>query len=205
MNDSYINFVKEDGLIEVATSQIYFLSFIFSLIIGVQFFKQKKILFASLYLLLSTGFFFIAFEEISWSQRIFSIETPEFFKDSVQDEMNFHNLPITNDYINFAILLVGLVGFTLWVFFTHSNKLKDKSFTKFFVPQGFIMPYFISVIIFHEMWLFKQFLPQSSEGLILYLFKWPDHELVEFLLSVGIFLFIASKFLELNKKKKIKT
>ena len=201
MNDFYINFAKEDGPVEYSTAIFYFLSFLFSVIIGVMFIKQKKNLFALLYLLFSTVFLFIAFEEISWGQRIFLYETPEFLADNLQNEMNFHNLPIIDDFKRYSILLVGFVGFILWVVFTHYDKLKNKSFTKFFVPQVFIMSYFIPVIIFYVMDHFRQHLPKSSEGLWFYIFSYPDHEVFEFLLSAGIFIFIASKIIELKTKR----
>jgi len=200
MNDFYLDFVKEDGPVELSTAVFYFLSFLLSVLIAVTFIKQKKNLFALLYLLLSAVFFFIAFEEISWGQRIFLFETPEYLADNLQNEMNFHNLPIINDYKRYSILLVGFVGFILWAVFTHYDKLKNKSFTKFFVPQVFLMSYFISIIIFYGMDLFQQYIPKSSEGLLFYLFAWPDHEVFEFLLSAGIFIFIASKIIELKKE-----
>ncbi len=48
---------------------------------------------AWLYILLAL-FFFVAFgEEISWGQRIFGLETPDFLKEhNVQEEINIHNL-----------------------------------------------------------------------------------------------------------------
>ncbi len=49
--------------------------------------------------LILAGFMFLfgAGEEISWGQRIFNIETPEFFKKhNAQKEMNLHNLVISS-------------------------------------------------------------------------------------------------------------
>ena len=71
----YKNLTKEDGVIENATVLVYLISFIFSLLIAKQF-KSKKILF-TLFLILGIGFFFIAFEEISWGQRMFDFESPD--------------------------------------------------------------------------------------------------------------------------------
>jgi len=203
LNDFYFNFAKEDGPVELSTAVFYFLSFLLSAIIGMMFVKQKKKFFALLYFLLSAVFFFIAFEEISWGQRILMFETPEYFAGNIQNEMSFHNMPIINDYKRYSILLAGVVGFALWGIFTHFNILKIQPFTKFFVPQGFTMSYFIAVIIFYGMDLLQHYIPKSPEGLLLYLFSWPDHEVFEFLLSVGIFIFVASKFIDLIKQKRI--
>lgn len=198
LNTVYFDFAKEDGPVEYATAVFYFLSFLISGIICFILIKEKKNYFALLYILLSSVFFFIAFEEISWGQRIFLLETPEYFKNNVQNEMNFHNLPMFNNFKRSSILIVGLVGFVLWVVFTHSDKLKDKTFTRYFIPQRFVMSYFISVVIFYGMDLFHQYIPKSSNGFLLYIFKWPDHEVFEFLLSVGIFIFVISKFIEIK-------
>jgi hypothetical protein len=200
-NEAYFDFAKEDGPVEYATAIFYFLASLFSGIICFISFKQKKKFFAILYLLLSSVFLVIAFEEISWGQRIFLFETPKYLEDNIQNESNFHNLPIFNNYKRYSILLVGVTGFILWVGFTFYDKLKIKPITKFFAPQGFILPYLISVIIFYGMDIFQKHLPKSPEGFLLNIFVWPDHEVFEFLLSVGIFIFVFSKFLELKSKK----
>ncbi len=48
--------------------------------------------------------------------------------------------------------------------------------------------------------LFQQYVPKSSEGLLFNLCTWPDHEVFEYLLSAGIFIFIASKIIKLKKE-----
>lgn len=45
------------------------------------------------FLLLGLLFFFGAGEEISWGQRIFDFETPEFMASNIQGEFSVHNLP----------------------------------------------------------------------------------------------------------------
>ena len=202
-NDFYNFFAGEDGPIEYATSIVYFLSFVFSVILTVIFIRQKKNLLAILFLLLSIPFFIIAMEEISWGQRIFDVENTGFFLDNLQNETNFHNLPIINEYLKFYFLIVSAVGFISWVFFTYSNKLKDKSYTKYFVPPTFTILYLISVLFYYEMLIFEQFLPKSTDGLLLYVFQYPDHEIFEFILSLGIFICLTSKLIKLKNQNKI--
>ena len=203
MNDFYVNFAKEDGPVEYSTAIFYFLSFVFSVIIGSMFYKQKKYLFALLYLLFSAIFFFIAFEEISWGQRIFLFETPEYFAENLQNETNFHNLPIISNYRQYLLVLVSFGVFILWAVFTHYDKLKDRSFTKFFVPKGFMISYFIPVFLFLGMYFFQNRIPTSPEGLLFYIFHRLDYEVNEFILSAGIFIFILSKFIILKNQKRI--
>ena len=195
----------EDGPVEVSTAVFYFIAFVLSIIISIKLFKQKKKLFAALYLLLSAGFFFIAFEEISWAQRIFQLETPEFFEDNIQDEIGFHNLPMFANYKKFSIFLVGFVGFILWAVFTHYDKLKNKPFTKFFIPQSFTMSYFISVVIAYAIIFARQpyLQPIFRQETWFKLFTWRDLEIFEFLLSAGIFIFVAFVIIGLKNQKRV--
>jgi len=65
--------------------------------------KVKKIFF-----LLSCLMFVFAMEEISWSQRIFSLETPEILRRiNVQNEINIHNI------FNFMIVTIHVVAFSM--------------------------------------------------------------------------------------------
>ncbi len=90
---SHEEFSIEDGPVENATSILYFISAIFSVLISVFFIKKDKKLFGILYLILFGFFIFIALEEISWGQRIFELQTPEQFIENKQNELNIHNLP----------------------------------------------------------------------------------------------------------------
>jgi len=88
----YKNLTKEDEVIENATVFVYFYSFIFSLLIAKEFKNQK--IFFTLFLILGVGFFFIAFEEISWGQRMFDFDSPDWFPKNIQDETTIHNLEV---------------------------------------------------------------------------------------------------------------
>ncbi|HST81461.1 MAG TPA: hypothetical protein VLL08_06965 [Kineosporiaceae bacterium] len=53
--------------------------------------RQRRWALAGLLVLLGSGCFFVAGEEISWAQRVLGIATPEDFHSNEQDEMNLHN------------------------------------------------------------------------------------------------------------------
>jgi len=195
INEDYINFTKEDGPAEYSTAIFYLLSFVFSVIIGFMFIKQKKNLFALLYLLFSAIFFFIAFEEISWGQRILGIDTLEFFSENSQNETNFHNLPIFHLYQNYLFFIVGIIGSFAWLILKKFNNLKMKSFKKFFIPQPHFMSYFLPAMLFNGMILIPSYIPKSANGLFFNFFGRTDNEVTEFLLSMGIFLFLISKII----------
>jgi predicted membrane channel-forming protein YqfA (hemolysin III family) len=114
-------FVVEDGPIEWLTV------FVLLACAGVCFWrvfhlrKKKAKLFLSMTCLLGLLFVFFAGEEISWGQRIFNIETPEWFeKKNAQKETNLHNLRVGGVKINKLIFVygMGLVLLTYWFVIT---------------------------------------------------------------------------------------
>ena len=59
---------------------------------------------------LAVLFVVAAGEELSWGQRIFGIETPEFFqRHNIQHEMNLHNLVVKGVKINRLVFGTGLL------------------------------------------------------------------------------------------------
>ena len=99
-NSLYNLFVEEDGIIEYSTA-IFLLSVSIYLInkllktVKVISTKNIGIVFFSII------FFFGFGEEISWGQRIFNIETPQFFvENNLQSETNIHNLMIGGVKLN---------------------------------------------------------------------------------------------------------
>jgi hypothetical protein len=80
----------EDGFFEYLTAALFLGSaFYFTR----AFLKTKNIFFLLLGLLFFAGFG----EEISWGQRIFHVETPEYFEqNNVQGELTLHNLEVFN-------------------------------------------------------------------------------------------------------------
>ncbi len=194
-NESYFSLIHEDGIVEYATSIFYFISCIFCIIIGIKFIKSKNNFFALLYLVFSVTFFGIAMEEISWGQRILNLETTEFFSENLQNETTFHNLPILYNVDNILFPIVGMYCSFSWLFL---SKLKNKSFWKFFIPERYLGPYFLPTFLFYGLSGIKNFMPQSSEGFWLFLFSWKDLEIIEFLLAMGILLFVLSNILKLK-------
>jgi len=128
----------EDGPIEYATSLVLFGSFILSLLISNIFFKKNKKTLGIIYLILAVGFLFWCFEELSWAQRIFNIETPEILSDNRQNETNLHNLiPIEISYT--STFLIGLYGAIAWIFVRRENTTPS---IRYFVPNWFFSSLF---------------------------------------------------------------
>ena len=95
------NFAVEDGIVEWTTTLLLFASSVYlaSRIIVLRKTKPKFWMICTL--VLSALFFFGAGEEISWGQRIFGMESSEFFEQhNAQKETNLHNLVVDGTKIN---------------------------------------------------------------------------------------------------------
>ncbi|HYQ58275.1 MAG TPA: hypothetical protein VEP89_13120 [Draconibacterium sp.] len=102
--------VAEDGPLENLTALVLLL---ISVLFAVRLFKQYKNrnkLWFALSVIIIVGTFFGFGEEISWGQRIFSIQTGEFFtQHNFQGETNLHNLEVKGVNLNKLIFSTGLV------------------------------------------------------------------------------------------------
>ncbi len=109
-SDIYHYAVAEDGVFETITALLL-------LSISVLFFmrlvktrKNRNKYWMILNVLIVVGAFFGFGEEISWGQRIFSIDSGDFFtQNNLQNETNLHNLEIGGVNINKLIFSQGLV------------------------------------------------------------------------------------------------
>ncbi|MEP4197157.1 MAG: hypothetical protein ABJL99_16145 [Aliishimia sp.] len=90
--DSFeIVFAREDGIVEYATALFLFFA-CFTLIGHARRNSGRVAILLGVYAL---AFFFAAGEEVSWGQRIFGIESTEFFtENNYQGETNLHNLVV---------------------------------------------------------------------------------------------------------------
>lgn len=110
-------YVREDGVLETATALMLFSA---GLIVTARLIRERSIhprVFTVMSILIAFAFFFVAGEEVSWGQRIFGIETNEFFAaNNLQEETNFHNLEVAGINLNKLIFSKMLVVFLLFFF-----------------------------------------------------------------------------------------
>ena len=106
-------YLMEDGIIEYATVVLLLMS---CLVTGNRWWKHgnERSLKLTLTSLAIIGFsLFVAGEEISWGQRIFDLETTEYFKENNdQEELNLHNLVVGDVKINklfFGVILTTAI------------------------------------------------------------------------------------------------
>lgn len=129
--DLYTYLLSEDGPLENAATLF---TLIASILFGFAYFKHKP-QGCYLFLIFSLLLLFVFFEEISWGQRFFDIETPNSFQNSnAQGEINFHNYKPIYKYVN-GVVFVGidlyLIGLPLLLFVV---KNLHKSLSKFRIP-----------------------------------------------------------------------
>lgn len=174
-------FAQEDGAIEYAT-------FFFLLCISIlQFYrlftkgKGKPGLWKFGVFFLALLFLFGAGEEISWGQRIFGIESGEFFEgNNLQKETNLHNLQIGDVKLNkliFSQLLTAVMAIYLLIVPVMFRKLAwaKKLLNSFVIPiprNSHILAFIINTV-------FIAILPNLSR-------KWEVYELF----FAGIFFLI---------------
>jgi len=109
-----VNYAQEDGPVEWGTAIMLFGIFVLSFYHLITLWSTKKILWKLGTFLFVVLFLFAAGEEISWGQRIFGVESGEFFiENNAQGETNLHNLMVGETKINKIIFsqLLFLVMF----------------------------------------------------------------------------------------------
>lgn len=104
-SDFTASFAAEDGPIEYATAILLFFAAGILATLAFKVTGYKRVL-VGLYALL---FFLAAGEEVSWGQRIFGIESSEFFtENNFQGETNFHNLVVGDTHLTDFVFGTGL-------------------------------------------------------------------------------------------------
>ena len=159
-------FVPEDGILETATAIMLFLA---TIPLMIRFIRERSIhprSFSVFSILMVVVLVFVSGEEISWGQRIFDVETGEFFsKHNRQAETNLHNLEVAgvnlNKLIFGKILVLFLVAFYLVLPWLYSRRGKVHGWVS---GQYFPVPkihHGISMLIFAVV---IDFVPSSKRG-----------------------------------------
>jgi hypothetical protein len=111
---------REDGFVEYGTAIFLLYS---SLILFLRFFRRHRstnLTWKLGMLAIAIVFLFGAGEEISWGQRLFNLESPEYFlENNAQGETNLHNMVVGGVKINkvvFSQLFTAVLAIYLLVF-----------------------------------------------------------------------------------------
>ncbi len=140
--ETFLYVVREDGWVEYLTTLFLIMA---AVILGrnvIQSIKKKNSKQILFFTLATLAFIFGAGEEISWGQRIFDIQSGEYFLEkNYQAETNLHNLEIGGVDLN--ILIFSQLMFVILIFyfvFLPVLVYKTKFFRKLVLDFGVPMP-----------------------------------------------------------------
>ena len=193
----------EDGSFEYIQFWCYALATVLSLAIVIMTTRQRLFWHCTAYSILFAGLFFITMEEISWGQRIFDFENPEFFaENNVQREMSFHNLNMVAPFLHDMYIVVGLYGALAWIVLGKLN-LDPTNLINFCVPDWFMASFFAPAFVVYT--IYTYIVPYGSgylgidEESFWSFFALYDQEGVELLLSMGFLVFTTVNCIRLRR------
>ena len=93
----FFDLTTEDSYVENLTAILFFLAGLLLVIVAT---TECRIFPRCIYILGCVAFMFVVGEEISWGQRIFGFDTPEYLMNiNVQNEFTIHNIKIGKHYL----------------------------------------------------------------------------------------------------------
>lgn len=115
--EQFAAFVQEDSVAEYATAAFFGVMALLCLKRSWAYLKAKMKLAAVTWFGLFLMTFFVFGEEISWGQRLFDIQSGEFFKEfNTQDETNLHNLKFNGVSLN-RLIFSKIVTIAMGIYF----------------------------------------------------------------------------------------
>ncbi len=94
-------YAVEDGFVENSQFVLLLCSSLLLFYYFFKFFKHKNASWKLGVLVMAIAFFFASGEEISWGQRIFNVQSSEFFiENNAQHETNLHNMVVDGEKVN---------------------------------------------------------------------------------------------------------
>ncbi|MEJ7912969.1 MAG: hypothetical protein WKF70_07430 [Chitinophagaceae bacterium] len=167
--DSFENYIREDGIVEWLTVLSLLAAAFFCMQRAVTLTRYRGVYFMVTNLVLAVLLIIAAGEEISWGQRLFGIETPEYFRENnLQEETNLHNLKINGVEINrlvFSYLLISALVIYLGVFPILYQK---KEWMRRFADRwGIPMPQLYQVLGFLFVFVITALIPHGKRAELL--------------------------------------
>jgi len=186
---AYVTLVGEDGPVEYATSVAYLGAGWMAVRVARGLSRRRERLLAGLWCAFALALVLASFEEISWGQRLFGVQTPGLLASNVQHEMNLHNLPWAQRCLHGAYILVGLFGGLAWALVPARSPARLRELASWLLPPASCFSYFLPVALFY---LVFDLTPQrwiGAGGLRFGFISTFDQEPAELLLSLGFLLF----------------
>ena len=209
VSDEWRYVSSEGSISEYGTALAYLLVPVFGYPMVKLFRRQNRRLMSSLYFLFIAASFFVGMEEISWGQRLLGFEPPEFIaRHNVQSELTLHNLSFyQNHLLKPVFILVGFIGASCWIalrYWQARQRLAAQQLAKtasepasgrstkldlsYFFPDWPISSFFYPILIFGIL------ADYTAYGRWYEFHAAADHEHWEFIMGLGVLLFVVVNF-----------
>lgn len=203
VSDRWIAVSGEGGLSEYGTALLYLLMPVFAYPMAKAFKRRNQRLMAWLYYLIVAAAFFVGMEELSWGQKLIGFEEPEFIsRHNVQSEFTLHNLSFYQNHLSdYVFMIVGLIGSFVWIGLHYwQNRQRRLSLTspaldlRYLFPDWPISSFFYPIAIFY---IVREYTDYETRFEFIH---GADQEHWEFVMSIGIFLFVLINFFRQGKE-----
>lgn len=186
--DAFIYMSKEGGFIENVQVVSLVLAAIFCSLAIKFLLKSRERGHAMLFSCALVVLVFTIGEEVSWGQKVFNIQTPEYISAyNNQNELTVHNLEaFGNQKVNMAYILVGLYGAVAWVLQRKIPKLRHVPYV-YYIPPWYTGSYFAVGFFFN---MYTRLYKSHTVGI------WS--EFVEVMLYAGIMFTMMYVYLQLK-------
>lgn len=179
----------EGGVIEYGTSIAFLLAAIFAVPVARYLWRSGERMLGRVYCILAALLGFVAFEEISWGQKLFGLNSPGFFEaNNSQSEITLHNLIWVNELIDPALIVLGLLGTFSWFIFQRmagSSNRFIRGLYRYFIPSWFISTFFLAVSVVHTC---TRYIEAADYTMSIY------GESSELLLSLGFLMLVLTGY-----------
>lgn len=167
--DLFMRYTVEDGLVEWLTvlgllsgAAVCFIRF-------ARLLRKQSVLLLAITFLLGLLLFVVAGEEVSWGQRLFGIQSPEFFREhNSQAETNLHNMVVGGVKVNKIIFTFGLIA-ALGIFLLIIPYLyrRNERLQNWVDHWGILIPRTYQIIAFLLLFAVAQSLPHEKNAELL--------------------------------------
>jgi hypothetical protein len=190
-------FTQEDGFAESMQVLFYSGALVLSIIVTRRLWRGGERGIAILYVALCFGLFFLIGEELSWGQRIFGWGTVDSFAAiNKQEETNLHNVYGVGSTFKWIQLLVGAYGTILpLVILLWSAPVRFQKMISMTVPHYTLIPYFALLFVWR---VYRNLVEEPAR---FYFAISEYNEVMELVLSMGIFLFMVFQLRRLKSEK----
>lgn len=177
----------EDRIVEDLQVEILLVGIFFAIQILRYLYRRKDKITTFVFAFVVLALVFVVGDEVSWGQRFFHIETPQFIKQqNVQGEITIHNLTLFDKDDGLAYILIGFYGTFAWIAPFIMARLCKLPFS-WYIPPWYCSPYYFIGFAYN---LYIRMTPHHKIGVF--------GESVELILYSGVMLTLLSLYL--NKK-----